>query len=69
MLSAGLPPSRMTASNDMVIPLSFAATQLFPAVPHKQQLRAAVSLCLLHHSIVTEKGPVVADRPPDSLVQ
>lgn len=53
----------------MVFPLSSAATQLFPAVLHKQQLRAAVSLCLLHHSIVTEKEPVVADRPPDSLVQ
>ena len=54
----------------MVFPLSSAATQLFPAVPHKQQLRAAaVSLCLLHHPIVTEKEPVVADRPPDSLVQ
>jgi hypothetical protein len=54
----------------MVFSLSFAAAQLFPADPHKQQLRAAaVSLCLLHRSIVTEKEPVVADRPPDSLVQ
>ena len=48
----------------MVFPLSSAAAQLFPAVPQKQQLRvAAVSRCLLHRSIVTEKEPVVADRP------
>ena len=54
----------------MVFPLSFAAAQLFPAVLHKQQLRRRhLSFCLLHHSIVTEKEPVVADRPPDSLVQ
>lgn len=44
MLSVGLPPSQTTASDDkddIVFPLSLTAAQLFPAVPHKQQLRAA----------------------------